>query len=77
MYRHNTFLFPGLCRPEPTQPISQVLSSQVTNETGTSTDTAIQLTFRYSDNVSSIMYTTTYNLCNYNINFMYRLMFHN
>ena len=39
--------------------VSQVLSSQVTNEFGTSNDTAIQLTFTYSDYVSFFMYTIT------------------
>ena len=41
-----------------TQPVSQVLSSQVTNDPtiATSNDTAVQLTFRYSDRVSLFMY---------------------
>ena len=41
MYRH-----------VPSRPVSDVLSSQVTKETGTSSDTAVQLTFKYSVDVS-------------------------
>ena len=39
-------------RNVPSRPVSEVLSSQVTKETGTSPDTAVQLTFKYSVNVS-------------------------
>ena len=35
-----------------TQPVSQVLSSQVTNTSATSPDIAVQLTFNYSVDVS-------------------------
>ena len=36
-----------------TQPVSQVVSSQVTNTSATSPDIAVQLTFNYSVDVSS------------------------
>ena len=39
-------------RNVPSQPVSNVISSQVTKETGTSADTAVQLTFQYSVDVS-------------------------
>ena len=37
--------------------VSQVLSSQVTNTSNTSSDNAVVLTFRYSTDVSSLMYS--------------------
>ena len=38
-----------MCRNVPSQPVSGVLSSQVTKETGTSSDTAVRLTFEYPE----------------------------
>ena len=46
-----------MCRNSPSRPVSDILSSQVTKEIGTSPDTAAQLTFRYSVDVSLIMHT--------------------
>ena len=63
-------------RRVPSRPVSQVLSSQVTNEPGTSNDTAVQLTFRYPVNVSFFMDTNVCNIVNV-INFVYyRLAIH-
>ena len=41
-------------RNVPSQPVSGVLSSQVTKESGTSSDTAVRLTFEY--NVSPLIH---------------------
>ena len=38
-----------MCRNVPSQPVSGVLSSQVTKETGTSSDTAVRLRFEYPE----------------------------
>ena len=43
----------------PSQPVSDVLSSQVTKETGTSSDTAVELTFKYSVDVSLLCIQAT------------------
>ena len=52
--------------PYSSQPVSEILSSQVTKETSTSPDTAIQLTFKYSIDVSLLLCATIHN-CNWNL----------
>ena len=43
----------------PSRPVSGILSSQVTKETGTSSDTAVRLTFQYSVDVSLLCIQAT------------------
>ena len=61
--------FPGPCRSVTIQPVSDVLSSQVTNISDTSPDIAVQFTLQYLVNVS--FYTCNYIQYNYGKTFMY------
>ena len=49
----------GFYRSVNNWPVSQILSSQVTNTSNTSSDIAVQLTLQYSINVSSFVHATT------------------
>ena len=61
-------MFPRLYRSVNNRPVSQVLSSQVTNTSDTSPDIAVQLTFNYSVDVSSFVHAVT---CKYNTMTLY------
>lgn len=63
------FLGLGWHRSVGTQPISGVLSSQVTTKSNTSSEFAVLLTFEYSVEVSSLMLSAT--TCNYGVHFVY------
>ena len=59
----------GSCRPVNNEPVSPVLSSQVTGVSNSSTEFAVQLTFEYSITVSALCVLiihvpiTVYDLC--------------